>query len=673
MRPTLRFILALTLLTLLPAMTLRAATNASQEIEKLTGAHTRLVWAQDVGNGGDTMANGDKLLLMGLDSRDGKGERAILADPRSCYKPLITPDGDRVVFTDRKAGQVFIVNWDGTNLRSLVKGAAADVWADPVHGDEWVYVRVNAEDKNSPIRRYLIDDPKRSELVWDKTPVDIDNFQLSADGTKAAGLFPWPQAGVAKLPNQGWEKIGNGCWTSMAPDDSGMAWTFDGPHRGVELKRPDRTLHLDIHDAPGIDRWEVYHPRWSNHVRFITMTGPYKKGKMGSNNIGAGGPGVELYLGRFNDTFTAIESWTQVTHNDRADFHGDAWIQDGKKASALASIKEAENKLLASVSREVGPQEKWPGDMAGLVFLWESANTTNQIEDKENDVSRACRIEARDQARFGRHGEMLLSGGAAAALDTDQALLEACQKSNQISIEAVLTPANVSQEGPARIVTFSSDPTHRNFTLGQEKNKLVLRLRTPRTGDNGTNPQTTICELEAGKTYHVIASYFPGKLLCYVNGEKVLDTDTVQGDLSNWAKDQHLLFGDEHDRGRDWHGRLEGVAIYSRFISPDEAAMKYKLYAPRLEKRQPAAQVTVQAKLVETSATPDPESLGEYRRCLVMYAYDVEHVIEGKLDAPRIVVAHWGCWIEKYKRKSPSASQARWCDWCWSPWRITPS
>ncbi len=628
-----------------------AAPDVGKELEQLTAAHTRLAWVQDAGDNRDTMAAGKNLKLMGLDSRDGRGERAILSDARSCYKPLITPDGDRVIFSDRHAAQVYIVNWDGTGLRALLKGVAADVWADPINGDEWVYVRADANNNRSPIHRYLIDDPSRSELVWDKTPVDIDNFQLSADGTRAAGLFPWPEAGVAMLPNKSWSRIGGGCWTSMAPDNSYMTWIFDGPHRGVELKRPDRSLVVDIHNAPGIDRWEVYHPRWSNHVGFITMTGPYKSGGMGANNIGAGGPAVELYLGRFNDAFTSIEKWVRVTHNIRGDFHGDAWIQGGEKVSAKAMLAEAEEKVLASVSREVTPQSAWPGDMANLEFLWESANATNQIEDTENNVSRACRIEARDKARFGRHGQLLLTGGAAVAEDASKVLVEACRKSNQLSIEAVLTSANISQGGPARIVTLSSDMMNRNFTLGQEKDRLVLRLRTPQTGANGMNPETTICKIEAGKTYHVIISYFPGRLFGYVNGQKVLETEAVKGDLSNWDPNHHLLFGDEHDRQRDWHGELEGVAIYSRFISPKEAAMKYELIAPRLEKRQPATQVIVEGRLVETSTTPDPESLDAYRRCLVMYTYDVQRVIQGQTDAKRIAVAHWAILDRQVQRE----------------------
>jgi hypothetical protein len=45
---------------------------------------------------------------------------------------------------------------------------------------------------------------------------------------------------------------------------------------------------------------------------------------------------------------------------------------------------------------------------------------------------------------------------------------------------------DVQQEGPARILSYSIDPMHRNFMVGQEGENLVFRLRTPATDPNGT-------------------------------------------------------------------------------------------------------------------------------------------------------------------------------------------
>jgi hypothetical protein len=62
---------------------------------------------------------------------------------------------------------------------------------------------------------------------------------------------------------------------------------------------------------------------------------------------------------------------------------------------------------------------------------------------------------------------------------------DAVRKSHEITIEAWVKPSSVSQAGPARIVTVSSDPGQRNFTLGQKGGAYEMRFRTTSTSRNG--------------------------------------------------------------------------------------------------------------------------------------------------------------------------------------------
>ena len=89
----------------------------------------------------------DGFRLMGIDTDDGRGVREILSGPISCRKPLLTADGRRVVFTDIPLGRVAVVDWEGTNLRYLADGFAANVWTDAKTGRTWVYAI------EGPIRR----------------------------------------------------------------------------------------------------------------------------------------------------------------------------------------------------------------------------------------------------------------------------------------------------------------------------------------------------------------------------------------------------------------------------------------------------------------------------------------------------------------------------------------
>jgi hypothetical protein len=298
-------------------------------LQAFAGTHTRVVWVQ--GDGTDPIALGTNLALLGFDSLDGHGERQILSERRSYVKPMLTPRGDRVVFsTSPTAGgepQVFLVRWDGTGLAPLVDGFALDVWENPVDGSAWVYVgQENDEGSFGRVVRLALDNPSALELVWDKTPVSGDTFQVSADGRFAGGLFPWPDAAIAELPNGGLRRVGEGCWTAMSTVRGPMIWYFDGAHRNLTLvdAHTDKRWMVPINTAPGFDNPEVYHPRWTNHPRFFAISGPYDQG--GANQVRSGGAQTEIWLGRFSEDFSTVEAWFRVTHNDGGDSYPDVWI-----------------------------------------------------------------------------------------------------------------------------------------------------------------------------------------------------------------------------------------------------------------------------------------------------------------------------------------------------------
>lgn len=306
----------------------RAVSGPGAEVRALTGAPTRVVWVQS--DGTDPRAAGDQLVLMGLDTHDGKGERVILSDRRSYVKPLLTPRGNRIVFSSRVVPgppEIFIVNWDGTGLRTLAAGFALAVWENPADESAWVYVGTdNTKHDFATVTRFPIDAPDKRELVWNASLVSMDNFQVSADGRHAAGLFPWPHAGIADLRQGTVKRLGEGCWTSLTRARGPLLWYFDGAHRNVTMVDvgTDKRWMVNINDAPGFDGAEVYHPRWTNHARFFAISGPYNQG--GPNQARTGGPQVEVYLGRFSADFSRVEAWARVTSNSGGDSYPDVWI-----------------------------------------------------------------------------------------------------------------------------------------------------------------------------------------------------------------------------------------------------------------------------------------------------------------------------------------------------------
>jgi glycopeptide antibiotics resistance protein len=68
-------------------------------------------------------------------------------------------------------------------------------------------------------------------------------------------------------------------------------------------------------------------------------------------------------------------------------------------------------------------------------------------------------------------------------------LIENLEAASQFSIRLTARTADVEQSGPARILSISENPFFRNLTIGQESDGLVIRFRSPLSGDNGATPQ----------------------------------------------------------------------------------------------------------------------------------------------------------------------------------------
>jgi hypothetical protein len=282
----------------------------------------------------------------------------------------------------------------------------------------------------------------------------------------------------------------------------------------------------------------------------------------------------------------------------------------------------------------------WPSRKDGLVYLFQTAEQPN-LAPGADGRQRSYALAPRARARLNRQQGLVLTGGAYLVKDADSELLEACRKSGQLTIEAVIEPDHLKQNGPARIVTFSSSAGERNFTLGQQDDRLIFRLRTPATGTNGVNPEATLCRVAAGQPQHVAVTYRPGEMACYLNGSEVYRGRDVQGDFSNWSP-QHLLLGDEWDGARDWAGAIEGVALFSRALDAEEIRHDALQYLRIVKSRPAAPRFAVDVELVARSPLPTLDEIKPYRSALAVCKYRVVGTPPAALDGQsEILVAHW--------------------------------
>ncbi|VGO21654.1 LamG-like jellyroll fold domain-containing protein [Pontiella sulfatireligans] len=596
--------------------------------EELFQKNTRIAWVRQIGGveGNDPFCVGENLVLMG---QDRNGERRILREEGSYRKPLFTPDGEGVVFSSYTERAFYYVNWDGSALRKLAGGSAVEVWCDPT-GSTWVYY-MDGEllpdvFSGKPVKRCRLDDPSITELVWEKTLVSTDNFQLSADGTKAAGLFPWPQVGMVDLPSQTLYPMGKGCWTSMSPDNRYLMWYFDGSHKKLVMRSFDRSIRskVRINTMPEAQRHEVYHPRWSNHPRFFAMTGPYRQ--MGKYNaITGGGEGINLYVGKFDPDYRRVECWYQVTDNPHADFYPDLWMETISVANDVIIAQES------SISPRSVPPVEWPENREGLVYVWRDGKSINGIEASGIGYHR-CNAVRKGKARYGRSHEMEVSQGYFSTDGSDAMLADAVQKSRAFTVAVNVRPAldQAVEEG----AIFSKG----NVALFQSGTKLSLQT--------GYEFRIQLGQIEPGKDHFLaITCNAEGGIQYYLQSKPVEVPDAAV-DYNAFFKgfgSQPLTFGALASGQADWSGCIDGIAWYDRVLAPAEIAEMYAAF--RAEKaasfRDEPPRLVIDAKLVEISPTPSPEGIAPYRSALVEYLYEIEQVLEGRSAEKRIIVQHW--------------------------------
>ena len=189
------------------------------------------------------------------------------------------------------------------------------------------------------------------------------------------------------------------------------------------------------------------------------------------------------------------------------------------------------------------------------------------FREEKNDVHW---FESSNGIEFGRKGQVLSSSST-------RNLCGRLLAGTGFSLEVWAAAQNALQSGPARIVSYSLNPSLRNFTLGQSKKNMIIRLRTTKTNLNGTKPHLVVDNVfDSSDPKHIVVNYDFSQQNVYINGERRARKEIPGGIFSNWDPSYHLVLGNEATGQRPWRGKIFFVAIYNRVLDKQEIRQNYR-------------------------------------------------------------------------------------------------
>ena len=156
-------------------------------------------------------------------------------------------------------------------------------------------------------------------------------------------------------------------------------------------------------------------------------------------------------------------------------------------------------------------------------------------------------------------------------------LVDACQTTGEITVEAWVTPADMVQRGPARLVTLTRDKQDHNFMLGQQGDFYQARLRTTDTDSLGDPTVSSLVGTATTSLTHVV--FVRGgadpNLRIFVNGS-FAGADPRSGTFDTWDPAHRLVLGNDLTDDKAWLGTLHLVAVYDRALDPAEIQQNFE-------------------------------------------------------------------------------------------------
>jgi hypothetical protein len=266
---------------------------------------------------------------------------------------------------------------------------------------------------------------------------------------------------------------------------------------------------------------------------------------------------------------TSIEAWAEAV-----DFGGGGTEVLGGLAS--------ETRLFSDGIEDVS-DERFNGQQ---IAFWDFKEGSGDIAHDSSGVEPLMDLELTGTRWLSNYGIEIVDGLAAASVESSRKLYDHIAApeggTQEYTVEAWVIPANTSQEGPARIISYSKGTGNRNFTLGQTLYTYDFRNRSLAAEINTNGRPALItrdgdADLQA-TLQHVVITFdqFRGRRI-FVNGVFTDDEDEQgPGRLWNWNADYPFVLGNETNLERLWLGKLQLVGIYDVALSQAQITQNFE-------------------------------------------------------------------------------------------------
>lgn len=287
-------------------------------------------------------------------------------------------------------------------------------------------------------------------------------------------------------------------------------------------------------------------------------------------------PADSRIVARLRDEFH--NCWTDDCNSDASELEGAI-----TQMAAAISVTELDSNLVASNAASLfdGTLASGGGRFeTNLIAKWEfKTGFGNQAFDTSG-VAPALDLTLSGAYNWvGGWGIRLTGGKAQGSTANSKKLYDNIVSTGEFSIETWVAPANVTQEGPARIISYSGGDSNRNFMLGQTLYNYDFLVRHDNTDGNGEPSLSTANadEVLQAALQHVVVNYDAnGGRRIFVNGQDTGYEDNVEASLLNeWDDSFAFVLGSEVSSRFNFAGTIRMVAVHNRALTPEQISSNF--------------------------------------------------------------------------------------------------